>query len=167
MIYKQQIKKLNMKKTIITPLLTLFMGLTFSNIAIGGFLSDDYKCRLQYIKLDASTGLKEQGKNTYIFSDYGCGSSEAHSKLAKKVGEWLELSTNNILEETFWEGLECKKDEASFGILFGADWGQYSACSENNTMKLITKIADAFPKQVSNQVKFPKDYPEKNAYDDM
>jgi hypothetical protein len=158
---------LDMKKTIIVPLLALFIGITFSSTAISGIFDSRYKCRLKYTKLDAATGKEEQDKSSYyIADDAGCDAGKLRNGLSKRIQKWFKLSDNNIIVETSWEGLECKKDEASLGFLFDHDWGSYSVCSANETQRFIDKLSDNFQSQVSNKVKYPQNYPPKSAHDD-
>jgi hypothetical protein len=163
-----------MKKTIISlQLLALFMGLVFSNTVSAGlfsnfYLGDPYVCRIEYTQLYANTGAEKQKRVSKSFVDhYGCKSEYVSKDLVKKITDWLDESPNHIIEQTTWEGLECKIDNGSFGSLlwFLEDWGPYEPCSIEAAQSFIDTMAETNAAQISNKVKYPEDYPSKVAYD--
>jgi hypothetical protein len=151
--------------------LALFMMLMFGSTASAGwfagdFLGEKYRCKIDHTQLDASTGIEEEKKYIYEFiDDSGCG--KADNGLSKQINHWLILSTNHIFEDISLKGVECKEDGAWFNGLLGEEWGQYYSCSEEHTLDFIEKVVKFYPKQVSNKVKYPRDYPLKVTFDDI
>jgi hypothetical protein len=157
-------------KAITPSTLALFIGLTFSNIAIGGyfqeFVADKYRCKIEYVQLYAVTGLETLNKYTHEFSDNdGCHSKLMYVGLSKEVDKWIKLSPNNIIAYTSLA--KCKIDNADFFSIFNSNWGDYFDCSEQNTLGIINEITEEYSEQISNIVKYPDDYPQRNTYDDI
>jgi hypothetical protein len=158
-----------MKKTIIlSHLLALFIGLVFSNTVSAGLFSDAYQgdlyvCRIEYTQLYADTGVEKQKRASTEFSDdAGCESKYVNGDLLKEVTDWLHESSNHIIEQTTWEGVECKIDNGILAsIWFFEDWGPYKLCSVEVTQSFIDEIIKIKPAQISNKVKYPWDYPSK------
>jgi hypothetical protein len=151
--------------------LALFIMLMFSSTASAGFLGGDflgekYRCKIDHTQLDASTGIEEEKKYIYEFHDDG-GCNEADNGLSKKINKWLMLSVNHILEDISLKGIECKEDDSWFNGMLGEEWGQYYSCSEEQTLDLINKVVNFYSKQVSNKIKYPRDYPLKVTFDDI
>jgi hypothetical protein len=164
-----------MKKTIIlSHLLALFIGLVFSNTASAGLFSnafiieDRYTCRIEYTQLYADTGVEKQKRVSKEFADdAGCKAKYVNGDILKKITDWLFESTNHIVEQTTWEGVECKYDNGMFSGAFGFDdWGPYKPCSIEVTQNFINEMTKNHATQISNKVKYSWDYPPKVEVED-
>jgi hypothetical protein len=121
----------------IVPLI-LLTGLTFSNTAFAGlfgidgfFSSEKARCKIEYTRLDLSTGLQKFAKITTQLGDMDDSTRNAICdrcipNLANKMNDWMDNNNNIIVNLT---NVFVKTRETSLGLW--QSWSDYQVCSDS------------------------------------
>jgi hypothetical protein len=116
--------------------LILLTGLTYSNIAFAGLFGFDgffngerARCKIEYTRLDLSTGLQKFVKiTTQLNNTEDDNGNEICDRctpnLANKMNDWMDNNNNIIVNLT---NVFYKQRETSLGLWH--DWSDYRVCS--------------------------------------